>query len=128
MRWREFVDFVRGTRPPAPPRRKRPLVALLLFAASFAHLPLIYALVRDLELQPPFTLAIGLIAMGLAWSGGVSLEGRRRGTAQLIAAFALGETALAFVPIVADAIGPARWLFVAIGALALGALIALARE
>ena len=128
MRWPEFVDFLRGTRPRAPPGRKRPLAAILLFAGSFVHLPLVYALLRDLEIQPPLALAVGLIAMGLAWSGGVSLEGRRRGTAQLIAAFALAQTALAFVPVVADAIGSARWLFVAIGALALCALVALSRE
>lgn len=126
--WGEFVDFLRGTRPLQPPGRKRPLAMVLLFSAALAHLPLVYFLVKNVELQPPFTLAVGLIAMGLAWSGGVSLEGRRRGTAQIVAAFALGESALAFVPSLASALGAARWLFVAIGLLALGALATLARE
>lgn len=128
LSWTEFVDFVRGTRPLRPPARKRPLVMVLLFSAALVHLPLVYFLVRNVELQPPLTLAVGLIAMGLAWSGGVSLEGRRRGTSQLIAAIALGESALAFVPTLGEALGPARWLFVAIGALALGALLSLSRE
>lgn len=126
--WADFVDFVRGTRPRPPPGPPRPLATVLLVAASLLHLPLVYALLRDIDLQPSFTLAVGLIAMGLAWSGGVSLEGRRQGTVRLFAALALGESALAFVPLIGETIGAARWLFVAIGALALGAFVVLARD
>ena len=126
--WDEFVAFVRGTRPRPPPGPRKPLAALLLVAASLAHLPLVYALVRDVQLVPVFTLAVGLTAMGLAWSGGVSLEGRRRGTARAIAAIAVAEGSLAVVPVVADAIGPARWLFVLSALLAGAGLAVLVRS
>ncbi|HET6404598.1 MAG TPA: hypothetical protein VFH78_08115 [Candidatus Thermoplasmatota archaeon] len=123
--WQEFVDFVRGTRQRPPPGRKRPLVATLLFAASVAHLPLVYALVRGVELPPAVPMAIGLLAMGLAWSGGVALEGRRRGTAQIFSALAVAQSLLAFVPPIAASTGSLRWLFVLIGAMAVGALAGL---
>lgn len=126
--WDELVDFVKGTRPRAPPGPKRPLVTVLLVVASLLHLPLVYFLVSGIALQPAFTLAVGLIAIGLAWSGGVALEGRRHGTVRFIAAMALGESALAFVPVLAAALGVYRWLFVAIGTLAVAALAVLLRD
>lgn len=125
--WTEFIEFVRGTRVPPPPGPHRPLATLLLVGAALVHLPIVHALVRAGELAPPFTVAVGLVAMGLAWSGGVSLEGRRNGTALAIAAIALVESALAVVPPVAAALGPSRWIFLASGAFAAGALAALLR-
>lgn len=123
--WGEFVKFVRGTRTPPPRGRASPLAMTLLVLATLAHLPLVYLLVRDSALAPPYAIFVGLVAMGLAWSGGVSLEGRRRGSAQIIAAVAIAEGALAFLPTLETALDAARWLFLLVAALAAGALWAL---
>ncbi|HUR69013.1 MAG TPA: hypothetical protein VM370_07175 [Candidatus Thermoplasmatota archaeon] len=119
----EVVAFAKGTRPRPPPGPKRPLATLLLVGAALLHLPLVYWLVANVALQPPFAITVGLIAMGLAWSGGVSLEGRRAGTVRFIAAFGVAEGALAFVPVLAAALDGARWLFVAIALASLAAIV-----
>lgn len=120
----DVIGFLRGTRPPAPPGPKRPLATVLLFAAAIVHLPIVYALVAAIELAPPFTIAIGLLSMGLAWSGGVALEGRRPRTMRFIAALGVAEATLAFVPMIALALDGVRWLFLVVGALSAGALLA----
>lgn len=74
--------------------------------------------------MPGVTLVVGLLAIGLAWCGGVSLEGRRAGTVRLVGAFGVAEAAFAFVPTLADPLGSARWGFLAIGALCALALLA----
>lgn len=123
----EFWSFVRGTRPRPPPGPRKPLASLFLVAASFAHLPLVYLLVRDVTLAPPVAIAVGLIAMGLAWCGGVALEGRRPGTTRLVAATAVLEGALAFAPPIEASLGSARFGFVAIAAFAACGLLLLRR-
>lgn len=125
--WDEFVAFLKGTRPRPPPGPRSPLATTLLVAASLLHLPLVYLLIAHTELTPPFALTVGLLAMGLAWSGGCSLEGRRRGTVRALAAAGVLEGALVVVPQIADALGPSKWLFVAIGACSALALLALLR-
>lgn len=124
---REVWAFVKGTRPRPPPGPRAPLATLLLVLASLAHLPLVYLLVADASLVPAFALVVGLLAMGLAWSGGVSLEGRRRGTARAFALVGIAEGMLTFVPDVIAATDGARWLFLANALLCAGALWALVR-
>lgn len=124
---KEAWAFIKGTRPRPPPGPRAPLATLLLVLASLAHLPLVYLLVADASLVPAFALAVGLLAMGLAWAGGVSLEGRRRGTARAFALVGVAEGVLSVVPDVVAATDRARWLFLAIALLCAGALWALVR-
>ena len=124
----EFWSWARGTRPRPPPGPRRPAATLLLYAAAFAHLPLVYLLVRDAALAPPFAISVGLVAMGLAWAGGVTLEGRRPGTTRFIAGAAVAEGLLGLLPQVGDALGSARWVFAAIALLAGAALVVLLRR
>lgn len=119
--WDDVVAFVRGTRPRPPPGPKRPLATVLLVAAALAHLPLVYLLVGDSARSPALVIAIGLLSMGLAWSGGVSLEGRRQGTVRAISMLAIAEGAIVFAPL-DPPLGSARWLFLVVAALAGGAL------
>ena len=123
--WAEFIEFVRGTRERPPPGPPRPLATLLLVLASLAHLPVVYGIVRDGTLAPPIGLLIGLLSMGLAWASGVSLEGRRIGTARALAALGVAEGALALVPAIGAALDGARWLLVVIAALCGGAYLVL---
>lgn len=123
----EVWAFVKGTRPRPPPGPQAPVATALMVAAALAHLPLVYLLVADATLGPPIAVGVGLLAMGLAWSGGVSLEGRRRGTARAMAFAGILEGSLAFVPAVADAADGARWLFLVNALLCAGAWWALAR-
>lgn len=120
--WDELVSFIRGTRPPAPLGPRRRLATVLLVTAALVHLPLVYLFVA-MPTMPTVTLAVGLVAIGLAWCSGVSLEGRRAGTVRAIAAVGVAEGALAFVPPVAEPLGNARYLFVAIAALCAGSLL-----
>lgn len=124
---REVWAFVRGTRQRPPPGPKSPLATGLFVVASLAHLPLVYLLVRHDGMAPPLPLAIGLLCMGIAWSGGVALEGRRRGTTRAFAVLGMAEGALAFVPMLVEPLGSARWLFVLIALLCAGALTAAVR-
>lgn len=125
--WDEFVAFARGTRPRPPPGPQDPRATGLLVTAALLHLPIVYLLVRDATQLPVLTLAVGLLAMGLAWSGGVTLEGRRAGTVRALAALGVAEGALAFTPPIVASLGNARWLFLGILALSLGALLATRR-
>lgn len=123
MRVDEFIAFLRGTRARPPPGSKRPRVTYALVAASFLHLPIVYLLVAAIGEMPSITLGLGLLSIGLAWGGGVALEGRRSGTVRALSALGVMEGALAFVPAIADPLGNVRWLFLAIAALCGGALI-----
>lgn len=125
--WDELVAFLKGTRPRPPPGPRKPLATALLVAAAVLHLPVVYLLVGSPALSPPFAIAVGALSMGLAWSGGVTLEGRRGGTARAFAALGVAEGALAFVPLLADALGDARWLFVGIALFSALALVVLLR-
>jgi len=120
----DVIDFVRGRRERPPPGPKHPLAMILLVLASLLHLPIVYLLVALNEAMPTVTLFVGLLSIGLAWCGGVSLEGRRPGTVRVVAAFGVAEGALAFAPSLASALGDARWLFVAIAILASLAVLA----
>lgn len=123
MAWSdEVVAFVKGTRPRPPPGPKSMPAFLLFVAATACHLPLVYLLVRHDAFSPPAALTVGLLAMGLAWSGGCSLEGRRPRTVRAIAALGVAEGALAFAPPFAAPLGEARWLFLAIAAFAAAGL------
>lgn len=108
---------MRGTRPRAPAGPRDARAMLLLVVAALLHLPIVYLLVGDARFPPTITLGLGLLSMGLAWSGGVALEGRRRGTVRALAALGVAEGALVFVPALASALGDARWLFVGISVL-----------
>lgn len=123
----EVIAFLRGTRRPAPPGPKRPRVTILLVLASLLHLPIVYLLVAGGVSFPSVTLLVGLLSIGLAWCGGVSLEGRRPGTVRTIAGVGLAEGILAFVPAVAAILGGARWIFLGIALLS-GLALWLARR
>jgi hypothetical protein len=77
--------------------------------------------------MPAFVLGVGLLGMGLAWAGGVSLEGRRHGTARAFCALGIAAGVLAFAPALAGPLGGARFVFLAIAALSAGGIVALAR-
>lgn len=121
---REVWAFVRGTRARPPPGPSAPLAATLLFAASLAHLPVVYALVATHAFPPAIGLLVGALSMGTAWAGGVALEGRRPGTTRTFCVLAIAQAALAFAP-QAAALGPARWLLLVVALLAAAALVAL---
>lgn len=125
--WDEFVAFLKGTRPRPPPGPSKPLATAFLVAAATLHLPAVYLLVAHTTLSPPFALSVGILSMGLAWAGGVSLEGRRRGTARAFAALGVAEGALAIVPQMGEALGNARWFFLGVSALSALALLVLVR-
>lgn len=125
--WDEFVGFVRGTRPRPPPGPSQPVVTALLAVAAVLHLPLAYLAVAAIELAPAFTILVGLLAMGLTWCAGVSLEGRRIGTVRGIAIAGTLEGGLALLPAVAAALGSARWLLLLSALLCGLALVKLAR-
>lgn len=126
--WEETWSFIRGTRPRPPPRRSEPLAAILLVAAVILHLPLVYLLVAADTLAPAFALAVGLLAMGLAWSAGKALEGRRRGTSLVLAALGTAEFLLGFLPGGLEAeLGAWRFLLVGTSAMCAGAWALLRR-
>lgn len=67
----------------------------LLVAACVADLPLVYLLIRA-EAPAMLVLAGGLLSIGLAWSGGFILEGKRLRLARGVATLGAASGAAAF--------------------------------
>jgi hypothetical protein len=108
----------------------RLLPFVLLTGAAAATLPVVYALVRpDLAVAARLVaLFLGLLAMGLAWAAGASLEDRRRGSVAAVCALGVVAPALAAVPVARDLVaGGMAWLLAG-AALALVALALLGRR
>lgn len=102
---------------------------VLLVGASLAHLPLVYGLVGEDARLAPVALSDGLLAMGLAWSAGCSLEDRRRGTVRGITMLGIAGPVVALMPFFP--IGFAPWeqaLLILGGALSTLALYVLVRR
>lgn len=78
--------------------RRRRWTFLLLVIACVLLLPVIYHVVRRAEIGAPLALTLGMLSMGLAWSGGCALENRRRGTVRAIALAGLAMPLAALVP------------------------------
>jgi len=100
----------------------------LLTGASVATLPVLYGMAQRLQESPIMAvtfvaLGLGLLAMGLAWAAGASLEDRRRGSVRFVGVMALAPFVVAGFP-------GARVAFVAtdyawLGASALLSIVAL---
>lgn len=83
----------------------------LLTGASAAALPVLYGLVARAApdtgaLLRATALALGLLAMGLAWAAGASLQDRRKNSVRFLCASSLLAPALALLPGTRDAFAP----------------------
>lgn len=78
--------------------RSRPVATVALVLAGVADLPVVYYVVAELGSPPLVSVALGLLAMGLAWAGGCALEGRRRRTLLLLSLLGTLQALLALVP------------------------------
>lgn len=108
--------------------RSKVRAAIPLFAAALADLPVVYRLVGDDVAPPAVSLSLGLLAMGLAWSGGCALEGRRAGTVYAIAWLGVAQP-LALASPLARAHVDAAWTWLVLSALfALAGLVAFHRR
>jgi hypothetical protein len=85
-------------------QRPQGIGVAMLVAAGVVNLPLVYLFIRA-EAPPYAVFAAGLLAMGLAWSGGFFLEGKRLRVAQGVAALGVAEGAAALHPLVRDVDG-----------------------
>lgn len=72
----------------------------LLVAASLANLPVVYLLLARgaTETQPLVVLAVGFVAMGLAWAAGFHVQAKRPRLVQALVVPGLAQAGLAFVP------------------------------
>lgn len=86
---------------------------LLLVVACVLLLPVIYHVVSRDKAGAPLALSLGLLAMGLAWSGGCALENRRRGTVRGIAALGVALPLLALLPAFPEPFAAAERAFLA---------------
>ncbi|HEX2022428.1 MAG TPA: hypothetical protein VHH36_06925 [Candidatus Thermoplasmatota archaeon] len=93
----------------------------LLVGASVLDLPAVYLVMADDASDPPPVVALGLVAMGVAWAGGRALEDKRRGSVALVALCGVAQAPLLLVPQVSSAIGGAwPWVAASSAASALG--------
>ena len=90
-------NLIRAPRQSPALRERLPVVGLLV-AASLVNLPVVYHLLQRDATQPLVVLAVGFVAMGLAWAAGFHVQAKRPRLVQLLILPGLAQAGLAFVP------------------------------